>query len=182
MSLITQGNACISQHNHLTALCCRNVSCKCLTQSPFCFLVQFSNQRHPRGYTWSKKGPGRTVACRWEIDVCGDLTQDFWGKAMARMVSSFGTQSSSHPASSSASFLPLPSLNVALSEEVRFLYLSSQTLGIGSLSSSYINYMWNSSTYPSRLMCSWKFTPFLGGEVTTFFRLTMCFVDIVSKI
>lgn len=73
--------------------------------SPFCFLVQLSNQRHPGGYSWSQEGTGRAAARCGAVHVCGDLTQDFWGKAVARMVSSRGTQGSSP--SDSNSFLNL---------------------------------------------------------------------------
>lgn len=44
------------------------------------FLVQFSNQRHPRSHPWSKEGPVGAAACCGAIYVCGDLTQDFWGR------------------------------------------------------------------------------------------------------
>lgn len=89
MSLISQEQCLLCSASNLTTLCFHNVPCECLTQSSFCFLVQFSNQRHPRGYTWSKEGAGRAAACRREVYVCGDLTQDFWGKVIARRVSFF---------------------------------------------------------------------------------------------
>ena len=123
MTVLSQGKACVTQYPVLL-LWFHNVPCECLTQSSSCILVQFSNQRHPRGYTWSKEGPGRAAACCWEVYVCGDLTQDFWGNVMARTGSELSTQSTLHSGSNSALFLRFPSLIVSwFSEEVMVFVL-----------------------------------------------------------
>lgn len=165
-SLISQSSACVTQHTVLTALCFYNAF---WVKSPFCFPVQFSNQRHPRGYTWSKESTGRAAARRREIYVCGDLAQDFWGKVVARMglnltLKSLHTLVLTQPYSCT---FPLWTSLIILWGGHVFCTFSSNHLEYRLITRIfvYIIYIWHVSTYPQDSHAL-ENLPLLEGEVT----------------